>query len=208
MVEEDKERPVDEPGALLQRLQRRAEGALVDELLQPVEILQGGVPVLHEDLGGQLAPHPVQVVGIRRLDEDAVEVEILAGPRVVAALVLHLGKVVAGVDHLRLEAVVLDEELQQLLGVARLLNLLRHLGILKDLEDGLGLRLEAFEILDDLGSLVPQGGWHLLVRVQGLVDVHGKVHHAGVGEEVQLAAEQVRLVVVLLHGEKLEEGEH
>ncbi len=79
-----------EPGALLECLKRGAEGALVNELLQPVEVLQGRVPVLQEDLGRQLAPHPIEVVGVRRLDEDPVEVEVLARSRVVPALVLHL----------------------------------------------------------------------------------------------------------------------
>ena len=51
------------------------------------------------------------------LDEDAVEVEVLAGPAVVAALVLELGEVVAGVDHARLEVVPLHQEVQQLLAV-------------------------------------------------------------------------------------------
>jgi hypothetical protein len=48
----------------------------------------------------------------------------------------HLGKVVAGVDHLRLEAEVGDEELEQLLGVARLLDLARHLGSSKIFRTG------------------------------------------------------------------------
>ena len=157
MVEEDEEAPVDEPGPLLQGLQVAAEGALVDELLQPVEVLERGVPVLHQDLGGELAPHAVQIVLVRGLnkawiimelyfyqrnfgdpfwtgklkmqdlrsdptpqadlDEDAVEVEVLAGPAVVAALVLELGEVVAGVDHARLEVVTLHQEVQQLLAV-------------------------------------------------------------------------------------------
>ena len=148
MVEEDEEAPVDEPCPLLQGLQVAPERALVDELLQPVEVLERGVPVLHQDLGGELPPHAVQIVLVRGLnksqiimelyfykrnfddsfwtgklkmqadlDEDAVEVEILAGPAVVAALVLELGEVVAGVDHARLEVVTLHQEVQQLLAV-------------------------------------------------------------------------------------------
>ncbi len=62
----------------------------------------------------------------------------------------HLGKVVAGVDHLRLEAEVGDEELEQLLGVARLLDLARHLGILENLQDRLRLSLQALEVLHHL----------------------------------------------------------
>ncbi len=62
----------------------------------------------------------------------------------------HLGKVVAGVDHLRLEAEVGDEELEQLLGVARLLDLARHLGVLENLQDRLRLSLQALEVLHHL----------------------------------------------------------
>ena len=69
MVEEDEEAPVDEPGPLLQSLQVAAEGALVDELLQPVEVLERGVPVLHQDLGGELPPHAVQIVLVSGLNK-------------------------------------------------------------------------------------------------------------------------------------------
>ena len=48
-------------------------------------------------------------------------------------------------------------------------------------------------------SLVHESGRDLLVGVETLVHVHGEVHHAGVGEQVQLALLQVRLIVVLLH---------
>ena len=48
-------------------------------------------------------------------------------------------------------------------------------------------------------SLIHESGRDLLVGVETLVHVHGEVHHAGVGEQVQLALLQVRLIVVLLH---------
>ena len=76
MVEEDEEAPVDEPGPLLQCLQVAAEGALVDELLQPVEVLERGVPVLHEDLGGELAPHAVQIVLVSGLNKAWIIMEL------------------------------------------------------------------------------------------------------------------------------------
>ena len=47
--------------------------------------------------------------------------------------------------------------------------------------------------------LVHESGRDLLVGVETLVHVHGEVDHAGVGEQVQLALLQVRLIVVLLH---------
>merc|ERR1719430_1399736 len=74
VVEEDEEGPVDKPGPLLQGLQRRTKGGLINELLQPVEVLQSSVPVLHENLAGKLAPHSVQVVFVSGLHQDPVEV--------------------------------------------------------------------------------------------------------------------------------------
>ena len=81
---------MDEPGPLLERLKRGAENALVDELSQTVKVLQRGVPTLHENFRGQLAPHTVEVVDVGGLDQDAMEIEVLAGSGVVAALVLNL----------------------------------------------------------------------------------------------------------------------
>ena len=77
VIEEDKEGPVDEPGLLLKGLQRRAEGRLVDEGLEPLELPEGRLPVLGQDLARQLAPHPVQVVLVCRLNQDSVDVEEL-----------------------------------------------------------------------------------------------------------------------------------
>ena len=81
---------MDEPGPLLERLKRGAENALVDELSQTVKVLQRGVPTLHENFRGQLTPHTVEVVDVGGLDQDAMEIEVLAGSGVVAALVLNL----------------------------------------------------------------------------------------------------------------------
>ena len=198
MVEEHEETPVDEPGSLLQGLQVAAEGALINEGFEPVEILQSSFPVLHEDLGRQLPPHPVQIVLVRGLDQDPVEVQILAGPAVVAALVLELSKVVAGVDHARLEVVALHEEVQQLLAVPARLDLLGDLGLREDPQDGIRLGLQLLELLHHTGSLVHQALGDLLVGVQGPVHIHSKVHHAGVGQQVQLASQQIRLVIICL----------
>ena len=90
VVEEDKERPVDEPGSLLQSLQGGSEHTVVNELLETVEVVESGVPVLHKDLRRQLAPHTVQVVGVGGLDENTVEIQVLASTKVVTTLVLNL----------------------------------------------------------------------------------------------------------------------
>ena len=90
MFVEHKERPVNEPGSLLESLQCGCEYAVIDELLQTVEIVEGSVPVLHEDLRCQLAPHTVQVIGIRGLDQNTVKVQVLASPEIVTTLILAL----------------------------------------------------------------------------------------------------------------------
>merc|ERR1719186_30402 len=118
MVEEDEQTPVNEPCALLERLEVTTEGAFVNEGLKSVKVLQRGVPVLHEDLSCELSPHAVQVVLVGRLDQDAVEVEILTCTGVVSTLVLELSEVVADVDHLRLEVKSLHQKIKKLLGVS------------------------------------------------------------------------------------------
>ena len=77
MVEEDEERPVNQPGSLLKSLEVGTEGGFVDELLQPLEVFEGGFPILHQDFGGQLAPKAVQVVLVGRLDQDTMKVKVL-----------------------------------------------------------------------------------------------------------------------------------
>ena len=69
----------------------------------------------------------------------------------------------------------------------------------ENLQNRLSFSLELLEVLNNLGPLVLQGVGHLPVRIKGLVDVHGKVHHAGVGEQVKLSPQQVRLIVILFH---------
>ena len=56
VVEEREERPVDQPGAVLQLGERVVEQACVDLLLDLVDLLDGAVPVDGQDLAGQLAP--------------------------------------------------------------------------------------------------------------------------------------------------------
>ena len=79
VVEEDEKRPVDEPSLLLKWLKGGSERRLVNEHLQPLEFVQSALPVLGEDLAGQLAPHPVQVVLVSRLNQQPVNVQVLGG---------------------------------------------------------------------------------------------------------------------------------
>lgn len=50
VVEEHKETPVDQPGALREQLQGRAETVAVDEVSQSVQLLQCTVPLLQQNL--------------------------------------------------------------------------------------------------------------------------------------------------------------
>lgn len=55
VVEEDEQRPVDQPGALLQRLHvgdASARRAVVDKLAKLRQVVEGTVPVLHQNLAG------------------------------------------------------------------------------------------------------------------------------------------------------------
>lgn len=56
MVEEGEQRPVQQPGAVLQLCEGVVEQACVDLLFDLVDLLDGAVPVDGEDLAGQLAP--------------------------------------------------------------------------------------------------------------------------------------------------------
>lgn len=56
VVEEGEQRPVEQPGAVLQLGERVVEQACVDLLLDLVDLLDGAVPVDGQDLAGKLAP--------------------------------------------------------------------------------------------------------------------------------------------------------
>ena len=74
---------------------------------------------------------------VNSVQAQPVEVEILGGSGVVAAFVLEFGEVVKNVEILGFEFVVFLKSLEELTTVARILNLLRHVGILKDLIQGI-----------------------------------------------------------------------
>jgi len=56
VVEEGEQRPVDQPGAVLELCEWVVEEACVDDLLELVDLLHGRVPVDGEDLAGELSP--------------------------------------------------------------------------------------------------------------------------------------------------------
>lgn len=102
VVEEHQHTPVDQPGALLQRLDG-GEVGVVDVLAQPVQVVQSRAPVQREDLGGQLAPQHVQVVFVVGRHDQQTEVQVGDGVGVVAALVQVLGVLVDTVHHVGFE---------------------------------------------------------------------------------------------------------
>jgi hypothetical protein len=56
VVEEREERPVDQPGAVLELGERVVEEARVDGFFEFVDFFNGRVPVYREDFAGELAP--------------------------------------------------------------------------------------------------------------------------------------------------------
>lgn len=90
VMEEDQHAPVDQPCALRQQL-HVAEGAVVDELAQAVQVLQSRLPVQSQDLSGQLAPQDVQVVLVVGLHDHQADVQVGSRLGVVSAVVHVLG---------------------------------------------------------------------------------------------------------------------
>lgn len=113
VVEEDEERPVREPRAVREQRQRvrLRLHLLVNHILDPVEVLQRLVPVLHQDVRRELAPEsaerPLAVVAQR-----AVVAEELGGAGVVAAVVLEPGVEVERLDVLVADLVLFGEHLE------------------------------------------------------------------------------------------------
>lgn len=102
VVHEHEHTPVDQPGALLQRL-GAVEVAVVDELAQAIQILMRRRPVERQDLGGQDAPQQIQVVGIVGLHDQQAKVQMRNGLLVATALVQVFAHFVGTVHPLVLE---------------------------------------------------------------------------------------------------------
>ena len=71
-----------------------------------------------------------------------MEIEVLGGSGVVAALVLELGEVVEDVEIFGFELVIFLQRFEELATVARILNLLRHVGILENLEGNIAGKMK------------------------------------------------------------------
>jgi len=114
---------------------------------------------------------------------------------IVSTLEQAFRKVVASVRHLLLEVVVLAQVLQQLLGIARVLDLPSDLGVGKDLQDRVSGGLKLLEIFDDLLPLFGQLLRKFLIRIEVLVHLHGVVDHVCVGQEFELTPQQIGFIV-------------
>lgn len=93
MMEEDKNTPVNEPSALCQEL-HVAEAAVVDELTQTIQVLEGRLPVESENFGGQFSPQDVQIILIAGLHDHQANVQVRCCLCVVAAIKHVLGELV------------------------------------------------------------------------------------------------------------------
>lgn len=62
-------------------------------------------------------------------------------------------------------------------------------------DDGLHCLLQGAQAGHHLGTALVHVCWHILRLVQLLVDVHRKVHHVGVLQQLNLALEDVLLIV-------------
>lgn len=92
-VEEDEQAPVDQPGALLQRLNRR-QASVLDETLEEVELVQRLLPLLRQDETSQQAPVHVQIVLVVLVDQMLVQRQQLRRLLVAGDVVLKASIVV------------------------------------------------------------------------------------------------------------------
>lgn len=102
MIHEHEHTPVDQPGALLQRL-RAVEVAVVDELAQTIQILVRGCPVQSENLSGQDSPQQIQVVGIVGLHDQQTKVQMRNRLLIATAFVQVFAHFVGTIDPFVLE---------------------------------------------------------------------------------------------------------
>lgn len=96
VVEDDVQRPVDQPGALLQLLQSR-HILVIDRLPQLLHLLQSAVPVTRQNLGRELAPQ-CREAALLVCRQDAEMVQHVGRTTVVAAVEFELAKLVEDVD--------------------------------------------------------------------------------------------------------------
>ena len=109
--------------------QRRAKSGFVDELLQSLQVVQSVVPLLHQNVRGQLTPKSIEVILVRGRTQNAMKIQILRGLFVVSDFVQAFGVVVASVQPLWLEVVIGGQVLLQLFVATRVLDLDGDFGV-------------------------------------------------------------------------------
>lgn len=180
VVEHGEESPVSEPGAVLELGKGVAEKAGVDALLHLHDLLQCGLPVGGENVGGELTPRGsagLVVVG----GQNAVLVEQVGGAAVVTARVLELAVLVELLHHLRGHTVGVLEVLQVggLVGA----QVVDDLRIAEQVQDLLGVLLELGALCEGVVAL----GLVLLGRLLEVVDLGieatDEVVHVGLLEQ-------------------------
>jgi len=192
VVEEGEERPVDQPGAVLELCEGVVEEACVDDLLELVDLLHGRVPVDGEDLAGELSPGGlaflVAVGGLLTLVtsmpqgfietyQNAEAVEQLRGMWVDTARVLELAKLEQLVDHVQVDAVALLKVCQVLLLVAAQVG--DDVLVVEQAADLAGGLLELVALLEDLVALGLELVGHVVEAVDLLVQLADEIRHVG-----------------------------
>lgn len=199
VVEQGEQRPVDQPGAVLQLRQGVVEQACVDQLLDLVDLLDGGLPVDRQDLAGQLAPgglallvvvgglpwlaqqEHVLVAGATHQDAEAVQQ--FSRVRVGAAAVLELAELVQAVHVVEGDAVAVLQVLQVLGLVGAQVG--DDVLVVQQLGDLGGRGLELVALAQDLLALGGELGGDLVEVVHVLVQLAHEVGHVGRAQQRQ-----------------------
>mmetsp|Transcript_9265 Transcript_9265/g.28839 ORF Transcript_9265/g.28839 Transcript_9265/m.28839 type:complete len:403 (+) Transcript_9265:1140-2348(+) len=204
VVEEDEERPVQQPRTLLQLHEARGKLLGVDALLEPVEVVQRHRPVLHQNLGAKLAPQRVEGL-LLRARERAVVVQELGRRRIVAAVKLQLGERVQRLHLLVADAIRLEQR-QVVLAVG--LQAGQLLRVREELHNGRSLLDQRLHLVQHTLAHRYHRRGRLLRALEQLVDVDGEVNHVGLLEQRELGAQDGLVIVAPLGLQKLEQRQH
>jgi len=206
VVEHGEECPVCQPDAVLQLCERVAEQTCLDALLHLQNLLQRGLPVGGQNVGGELTPRGsagLVVVG----GQNAVLVEEVRGATVVSARVLELAVLVQLVDHLRGHAVGVLEILQ--VGSLVSAQVVDDLTVTQQAQDLLGVLLELGALGEGLVALGVVLLRPLGEVIDGGIEVADEVAHVGLLEQGIFGLGDVVDALVLrgLLLEEVEQGE-
>lgn len=203
VVEEGEQRPVDQPGAVLELTQRVVEETGLDRVLDLLDLLHSTIPAGGQNFRGELTPcggSNLVVVG----GEDTELVQQLSGIAVATAAVLEATIVEKAVDHVGGDTVLLLEELQ--VGDLVAAQVADDILILQQLGDLGALLLVVLQLGEDLLSLLDELVGDGVGVVNFLPQVGHIVGHVGVLQQLVLGADHL-LVIFLGAGAELEKRE-